>query len=790
MRDANTRLRKQVAAVPEAVTTDKPSEPSGNASREILPWLLTAAFLAAAFFVGNHRIVTGRDGPIWDAYAFFAPQYTLVADHARSGRLLVWNPWASGGEPDFADPQIGAASPIAVLMGAVTGGTETGFRWYWIVIWFVGPLGIILLARHLEVPPWAAFVVALGYGFCGFYTGHAEHTSFIYSFSWLPFIFWRLDVGLTSHRLKAAAEAGAIWGLSALGGYPALTILTSGLVGLWTVGRCLVSSGETFQSMQDRLKHRLAFCAVSLLLLFFIGTIVLAPTYMAFFREGYGYSERAGGINRDLAISSNISAPGSFLTFSSPYLATLKYPWWNPRLWAPSDGTGVNNYVGALPLVFALLALMLHPRSSWRWWLVGIILFAYACAVGPILPVRGWLYDYCPPTRYFRHPEIFRACGMFAASVLALLAAREFETAKTAPSSHLWTRFPAASLSLAVCAFLSYLYVTSHVGNLGDQFQRANLHVVGAWFGVLAISILALSSPKSRRMLPVLLVLLALADAALTVRLSQRFISDSTFSRPVWNKINGQHQPGLDSTFAGLQRQPKPPAWLGGTPQQTNTPLRLATLFNDFTARNRFHLDYERHPDLVNMSTGSDRIWFAQRVAVVRPSDAAYDALVQRTAAIGAPVLVVHPAQEMPEISEGKVSKSTDAADASLVSDLPAAERVATQVLRYTPNHLDLRITAPSDGWLLVTDRWASGWRVKVNGAAEEVYGGNLIFRAVRVREGENTVQFSYPHPRYFAMVFLSWATLITLFVALPAYRRLRLRHLWADRHETAPAPQ
>jgi hypothetical protein len=42
------------------------------------------------------------------------------------------------------------------------------------------------LARHLGAPRWGAFLVALGYAFCGFYTAHAEHTTVLYSFSFVP----------------------------------------------------------------------------------------------------------------------------------------------------------------------------------------------------------------------------------------------------------------------------------------------------------------------------------------------------------------------------------------------------------------------------------------------------------------------------------------------------------------------------------------------------------------------------------------------------------------------------
>jgi hypothetical protein len=753
--------------------------------RGLLPWLLAACVLLGAFLIDNHRIVTGKDAPTWDAYAFYAAEYTLVADHARAGRLLVWNPWASGGEPDFAEPQIGAASPIAVLMGAITGGTETGFRVYWIFIWFLGPLGVMLLARYLKVAPWAAFVIALGFAFSGFYLGHAEHTTFIYSFSWLPWIFWRLDVALSYSRFRAAAEAGALWGLSALGGYPALTILTWGFLALWVLGRSVLSSDDAMHSVAGSARQRLQSAALSILVFSCVGVVVLAPTYVAFFKEGIGYSERAGGITRELAVASNASAPGSFLTFSSPYLGTLKFPWWNPSLWWGTDGSGVNNYIGVLPILLALLALALRPKSHWRWWLLGIIVFACCCAVGPHLPVRGWLYDYCPPTRYFRHPEIFRAYGMFVASVLAMLAARDFSTSENQASSHFWRRFLLVSMGATACAFLAYLYVITHVANLGDQIQRSNWHVVGAWLVALAVPTLAIAFPTFRRWLPALLVIVAIADASVTIRLCQRFVSDHVFARQKWDKINAEHTSTLDLTSNDLKRQPRPPAWVGGTNQNTNVPLRIATLFNDFAANNRFHVDYEHHPVLVDMSTGSNRIWFAKKVVIAPPSDQIYKALVSRSTAIGAPVLVVHPAGQMQMISDFNSARSVDVAKASAVSELAAAERISTQVLRYMPNYLELRVTAPDQGWVLITDRWASGWHVRINGVTQEIFGGNFIFRAVPVRAGENTIQFSYPHKGYLVLVLFSWGILAALLILFPTRSWLRRRWRTVSELET-----
>jgi hypothetical protein len=123
-------------------------------------WLL-AALLIAVFLINNRELVSGARVQIWDAWSFYTPAFSLVADHARSGRLLLWDPWLAGGTPDFADPQVAAASPIAIIAGAIGGGNSTAFRIYWLFIWVLGPLGLpcwhaisVLLARVLSWWRW------------------------------------------------------------------------------------------------------------------------------------------------------------------------------------------------------------------------------------------------------------------------------------------------------------------------------------------------------------------------------------------------------------------------------------------------------------------------------------------------------------------------------------------------------------------------------------------------------------------------------------------------------------
>jgi hypothetical protein len=726
------------------------------------PWFLAALSLAAIFLVNNLKIIRGTQAPIWDAWAFYGPEFTLIADHARAGHFLLWDPWVNGGTPDHADPTVGAASPIEILIAAIAGGTRAGFTTYWLLIWFLGPLSLLILGRHLDAPAWGTWIVALGYAFCSFYTGHAEHTSFIYSFSFIPLFIWRLDKALGSKRLWPAAQAGALWGLSALGGYPQLTFLSACFLCLWAVGRCCFREPLQAQRADTWIPPRPAFALLALVLVFLVGTMVLAPSYVGLFTEGAGYTDRIGALPRDYAISSNELDPGTLLTFASPYLHLLKYPGLNPTLWPKTDPSAMGTYVGALPFILALFAIVTRPTAAWRLWLLGIVVFALACAVGDHLPVRGWLYDFLPPTRYFRHPAAFRAYAIFATAVLAMVGTQELQLALRGHSPQVWRNLAIVSFAAASAAILSFRYAITWPVHLPGGLRGASNDVIFVWAASFLTFLLALISPGTRRVIVILLCFLAMFDVFSTARISRPFVSDGGFFAPLWRRTDANHR--TDLMLPSFDRQLTPPSWLGQGPTNASVPLRTATLFNDATMANHFHFDIAKHPVLSGMATGSNRIWFADTTATVIPSDAGYELFVRRAEALGVPVLLLHRPEDMVRMGSGQ-TPTAQAMNADAISKLPPAHLVAAELVTYAPNQLKFNVQCPGDGWLLVTDRWSRGWVATVNDLPVQIFGGNFIFRAIPVRAGENNIQFSYDPFGWWSLLLLSWSTLLVAFV-------------------------
>jgi uncharacterized membrane protein YfhO len=55
-----------------------------------------------------------------------------------------------------------------------------------------------------------------------------------------------------------------------------------------------------------------------------------------------------------------------------------------------------------------------------------------------------------------------------------------------------------------------------------------------------------------------------------------------------------------------------------------------------------------------------------------------------------------------------------------------------------------LRLAAPREQYLVLSDSWYPGWRAFVDGVEAPLERANLLFRAVRLDSGEHVVEFRY----------------------------------------------
>jgi hypothetical protein len=195
------------------------------------------------------------------------------------------------------------------------------------------------------------------------------------------------------------------------------------------------------------------------------------------------------------------------------------------------------------------------------------------------------------------------------------------------------------------------------------------------------------------------------------------------------------------------------------------------------TERNPRHLALIAIPAVVRMATGPDRFWLFDEAVPVDPDAGSLDAFVSRVELTGEVPLLVHERARM--LDRGALAAgagpaaSFPAEQALAVASVPAARRADVDIVEYGTRDLVLDVRADRSGWLLVTDRWARGWRATVGDTAVDVFGANFIFRAVRIPAGRSRVAFHFA-PAFFPwLAWLSWAILAIIAAAAIRSRSL-----------------
>lgn len=739
-----------------------------NAKTLVLFVVAVSAFIFAA-----SDLWTGNAVVPWDAHDFFTPSFIALADFTRSGHLMLWNPWMAGGIPDFVEPQLGAFSPLMLATGVVFGGTLLGFRVYFLLVWALSGIGVFLLGRRLRAPAWGAALVAFSWTFSGFLLGHAQHVSWIYSIGCLPLMILLLDQAFERGSWKRFSAVGAVWGVSMLGGYPGIVFNNTLVLAGWALGRTFLPHQAASWGSRP-LRHRAAMSAIGLVLVAAVGCAVMAPNLAGMLIEAVGVTSRAGVIAREAAVGNNPFDWWCFSSLASPFLASLP----PAKLWPRTDLSMASVYVGALPLILALTAMFTRRASRWGLLLGAIVLLLIS--LGSATPLRGWLYDIIPFTRYFQHPAMYTGPAMFLVMVLALLGIRDLSNGAT---PRFLPPLLAAVLSTGAWVALSLVARRAKVA----PTPQAWAHFCLAWIGTLvALALYAVLTRRWRRWHPLLTAVMALTTFS-DAYLCDKILITHADRRPgiVESEMAAMrsHRDGLDlASMSGLERAERFQPGLGIPGLSAWASVLKTPVLSGYTAlRSTEQEIMAQLPATRQIAVGKTKTWFSASAVKAPPSAELFNAFIARSAAVGIPPLAIH---DRDDYRRFRVARAEDVA---AMMSAPPVSPVDAKLIGYSPTLLDIQVTAPTDGWLLVTDRWAPGWQAEINGRVASLHPADFVFRAVHLEAGTSRIVFCFRPRTLLPTVLLCWGTMaVVLFLQVEdRWRRGRL-----DRKvNTSPSP-
>jgi hypothetical protein len=309
----------------------------GTARASRLPAAAAIAVVLAAFGARFHAFLGGGTLYRRDAGFFFVPWRSVLERLLRAGEWPVWNDWMGGGRAFAADPNAAVfwpLSPLVVVLG------PTGLSFANVALLLV--VFFWALRRAGLSPPGAA-AGTLVLLFSGVFQSLPVFMTTCAAAAPLPLAFaevTRLASDDPRTRRRALASSALAFGLSALGGEPAITLIGAvafGFLALATVGR--------------RRAFPLAVAALVLGLGVAAVQVLPAAAELARSARGAGLSPEHGALFWSVR-------PSRLLTLLEPRLTgdAAAVPYWGAGTFDARGPYFDDLALGALPLLFAAAA--------------------------------------------------------------------------------------------------------------------------------------------------------------------------------------------------------------------------------------------------------------------------------------------------------------------------------------------------------------------------------------------------------------------------------------------------
>ncbi len=720
------------------------------AAREILrtgAWaaLLTlagaVAYYGPAIALGSRLFFT-HDVSHSDVWHLNFPIKLLYDQALARGELPLWCPELGSGFPLLAQGQVGALYPLNLLL---YGALPLVLAFNWSVLLHAALAGgfAAMLARELGAGRAGSFLSAVVFAFCGFFVVHVKHVSMTAAAVWMPLLLLLVERFARGARAVHVVLLAAVTAVVLLAGHPQIAYYALLVTAGWAAVRLV--------SLLARPLVAIVFgCGLAYALL--LGALLAAPQLLPT-RELNSLGPRRAGLTLEEATEWRYEWAHLAL-FVRPHAlgdpGKLEGP---PPVEGKSLFWETTGYVGLLPLLLAAACLALARQRRAVALLLGLLALSLLLALGPAGGLFYLFWKLVPGFTSFRFQSRFL---LFADLALALLAG------------------------------LGLTFVADRLG--------PRLRGLGAW-AIPAIVVLACFADLK----------LALGDHNPTIE-ARRWLAKPPSAARIEREEAGRHEPfrivGNDPQRAvfksayfrarGWQGDLAPydapktmlspnlsavwgldnfeiffplyPQWQGDAARLLRAPASLerpdpqaatpgyihagfASLFNVRYVLDAFGFELPDSSHLESYPAGELEIRLLEnrgafpraflvpgaRMVVNRP--VGRDAIPEAVRALFAPgfdprrevVLVEGAGEPAPRLT-------------------PPGEPLLAPVtfLSYRAHEVRLRVDAPRDGWLVLSDTYYPGWSATVNGVSTSIQRANVSMRAIPLDAGPAEVVFRY----------------------------------------------
>jgi len=734
----------------------------------------------------------------YDTLLAYYPQFLIAREIVGSGNLPLWNPYYLSGLPFLAAaPWLGLFYPLNIPFYVAD--PLQAFGYVTFIHLCLGGAFMYFYLRCIDCSRPAALVGSLSFALGGFVLANLAWLPRVSAVIWMPLVFLCFE-NLLRRRGWIYAPAGAI--------AIAMVILTGNLSGvvytMFALGLyCLFRLGLVLRDDGARTstKHAFVFVVVvgaSILL----SAAALLPTYeVAGFakRLQVPYEDRTEPGRSPLALGT-MAVPD---LFGNP----VDRPWGRNVFAKNIPGTygETSLYVGILPLFLAIWALM-RRRDQYTIFFGGLAVLSICIFVDT--PLFRLLYN-LPVFRIGRQTEA-KLMWALAVSVLVALGFASLMESVRKRDNALLLKAGIAVLSLTVAVILAI--------GLGTVLLRINGGAEQAGFAAewylynvknflrLALLLLACAallflcarSPLRASSLACLAIAVMVADLAyFGWKLNPPRPPEGLY--PEMDSVRFlQADNSIYRTIRGpLSRKVFPPnslAVYGISDVQGYSPV-LLDYYVDFMnlvedgicgPRRVLSLRYaasvsSKLLDLLNVKYVITMADPGEQMTQLEQSDdnihLVYDGEVKiyenKDVLPRAFVVTSYKVlRDKEAIFAELTSKEFDPASYVVLEEEPESrsartdtlgEESSANILDYTPNRITIEAEMSSDGFLVLSDLYYSGWRALVDGEQKTIYKADYIFRAVQLGQGRHIVEFVFDPLSFKVGLVISVLTLLVV---------------------------
>ena len=729
---------------------------SGLFANETPPWIGRAPADLGSY------INTGLE----DVPLSYYPWDVLARQLIHAGTFPAWNPYALGGTPFFANPEVAWLSPFSLPLWILPLHYGLGVAAA-LKLWTAG-FGTYLLTRELKLGFWPAMLAGVSFALCAFDIAWLSHGVQVSVAVMLPWSLWLVERLIRRGR---AAEALGLTGVVAIlltGGHPGTQLHVLAATVLYALMRAALS---TDVETPERLR-RLGLVGAALVLGTLLTAVVLLPAQQASLDTAGAFARSHGAVE--------------FLGSNMPVgvLRTALFPeWWGRLSELVFAGPAYFNertlYAGTAALVLAVVALACG--GAWRRMAPFAVLGVLGAAVAVRTPVVHPLVRHLPLFKSVQNQRML----LFSLLAVAVLAGFGLQAVLDDPRRRrVWGVLGAALLAALVAIAGIGLHGSTLSQGLHYALHRSGATTLSAiavasviWWVVFvvllgAVLLLAWRRPAARTLVGALVVLVAALDMLHFAHGYQPMGPVSKAIPPRTPAIAYLERHAGGGRIAGLEKA-LPADWptLYGLRDaagydQPQPSLRFLRLWQAMEAAQTAGGPFR----FAAISPASLRVLgvLGARYVIADPSAQSHSAVFPRVyhgrdagifanaAAMERAIVARHVQvageddEETGAVMAERFDPRRDAvvrADELGSTPVPGNGDGSVRVVGERNSEVTLRATLPRAELVVLDDAWARGWSVRVDGRPARALQADVVLRGVVVPAGAHEIVWSYRLP-------------------------------------------